>query len=291
MNLRDLHYLVAVAEHGHFGRAAEACHVSQPALSMQLKKLEEELGVQLFERSRKQVRTTKAGREILVRAKQVLQGAEEIRRIAAASQDPFAGEVTLGAFPTLAPYFFPLILPALGRALPKLTFLLVEEKTEQLLAMLKKGELDAAFLALPVPEEGLSVFPLWEDPFVLAVGKSHRLASCAQVMAADMAGEDLLLLEEGHCLRDQALSFCHRMGTGERRDFRATSLETLRQMVASGVGITLMPQIARREGDGLTYIPFAGQPPSRRIALLWRRSSTRAACFSRIADIAQGAVE
>jgi len=276
MNLRDLQYLVAVADARHFGRAAEASHVSQPTLSMQLKKLEESLGVRLFERTHKQVMVTGVGEEIVRRARTILRETEGLREAARAAQNPLAGELRLGAFPTLAPYFLPLAVPKLRKRLPKLKLLLTEEKTDRLLAMLKEGALDAALLALPIEEEGLETAELLDDPFLLAVPAGHALAKRKQVTRRDIAGMPLLLLEEGHCLRRQALEFCSFAGTGERTDFRATSLETLRQMVAAGVGVTLMPKLAALKGDGVAYIPFAPPAPLRTIGLVWRKSTARA---------------
>lgn len=279
MNLRDLKYLVSVAELRHFGKAAEACNVSQPALSMQLHKLEEELGVTLFERNNKQVLVTPVGEEIVAAARVTLREADEIREIAKAHREPLSGDFKLGAFPTLAPYYLPQIVPALRKQLPNIQWWLVEEKTQRLLELLKTGELDAAFIALPVGEKELEAVALFDDPFLLAVPKHHTLAKKKQVSMGDIRQETLLLLEEGHCLRTQALEVCSLSGVQESREFRATSLETLRQMVVAEVGITLMPAIARRAGEALAYIPFAGEEPSRRIALVYRKTSSRKACI------------
>lgn len=285
MNIKDLQYLVAVADLKHFGRAAQACNISQPTLSMQLKKLEEYLGVALFERTNKRVFVTQAGQQIVARARHVLQGVKEIRELAKAASSPFAGEFRLGAFPTLAPYFLPQVVPAIHTELPELKLLLVEEKTATLLEQLKNGTLDAALIALPLHDDMLESAKITEDPFLLAVSQSHRLAGRKTVTAADIRSEQLLLLEDGHCLREQALEVCSIMGLGEQQEFRATSLETLRQMVVAGVGITLIPQMARREGDGLVYIPFAGSIPSRTIGLVWRKTSARKTCIEALAGI------
>lgn len=285
MNIKDLQYFVAVADLKHFGRAAQQCNISQPTLSMQLKKLEEYLGVALLERTNKQVMVTQAGQEIAARARHVLQGIKEIRELARAASSPFAGEFRLGAFPTLAPYFLPQVVPAIHKELPELKLLLVEEKTATLLEQLKSGMLDAALIALPVQDETLESVKLMEDPFLLVVSRRHRLAKHKTVTAADIRSEQLLLLEDGHCLREQALEVCSIMGLGEQQEFRATSLETLRQMVVTGVGITLMPQMAKREGDGLVYIPFAGSIPSRTIGLVWRKTSARKHCTDRLTQI------
>lgn len=289
MNLRDLQYLVAVADLRHFAKAAESCFVSQPALSMQIKKLEEELGVQLFERSSKHITVTPVGQDIVARARRILQEADDLKALARARQDPFAGEIRLGAFPTLAPYFFPHIVPAITATYPDLKLLLVEEKTETLLALLRQGELDATFLALPVParEEGLTAIPLFNDPFMLALPLSHPLATRPNVTHDDLAGQELLLLEEGHCLGQQSLEVCDLMGLSAHSDFRATSMETLRQMVIAGSGITLIPQLALRDDDSICYIPFAAPPPARTIALVWRESSARSPCFAALAALIQ----
>ncbi|HET7921395.1 MAG TPA: LysR substrate-binding domain-containing protein [Gammaproteobacteria bacterium] len=277
MNLRDLQYLSALAEHRHFARAAEACFVSQPTLSTQLKKLEDELGVVLVERGGRQVLLTEAGEAVLARARAVLEGAEDIRRIAHNFSNPEARTLRLGIFPTLGPYLMPHVLPGLRQRFPKLKILLVEEKTAVLLERLHAGKLDAAIVAQPVALDGLEAAPLFEEPFVLAVPAAHSLASRKSVASPELAGRELLLLEEGHCLRDQALDVCHLTGARERDGFRASSLETLRYMVAGGAGITLLPVLATRPPvaptEGLNLIPFRGEPPHRTLALLWRSGS------------------
>lgn len=285
MNLRDFEYLVAVADLQHFGKAAEHCNVSQPTLSMQLKKLEDYLGVKLFERTNKQVMITKIGAEIIARARQILLTASEIKNLAKTAQDPLAGDFTLGAFPTLAPYFLPIIAPKIATVLPKLKLFLVEDKTATLLEKLKSGALDAAFIALPIEDDSLEFSELFSDPFMLAVPCNHKFAQRKSISQKDIVSEKLLLLEEGHCLRSQALEICSLIGTGERQDFRATSLETLRQMVRANVGITLIPRIAIRENDGVCYIPIKPEI-SRKIALVWRKTSTRIQCIEKIINAA-----
>ena len=282
MNLRDLRYLIALADLRHFGRAAEACHVSQPTLSTQLRKLEDELGVQLIERAPRQVMLTPAGVDIVARSRRVLAEVEQMREVARRTADPEAGSVRLGMFPTLGPYLLPHVVPNLRARFPRLELLLVEEKTETLLAMLREGRLDAAVLALPLHEDWLEVEPLFEEPFLLAVPCDHPLAAAGTgadggVPVAVLEDEHVLLLEEGHCLRDQALAVCQLVGAAERSGFRATSLETLRQMVAANVGVTLLPTlavkppVARSENIGL--VDFRAPAPSRRIAMVWRRST------------------
>jgi LysR family hydrogen peroxide-inducible transcriptional activator len=285
MNLRDLKYLVAVAEHQHFGKAADACFVSQPALSMQLQKLESTLGVQLFERNNKHVFITQVGKEIVARAKTILLGADELYDVAKAFQDPLAGDFRLGAFPTLAPYYLPKIVPLIHKRLPKLKLLLIEEKTHTLLDMLKSGTLDAAFIALPTHDNDLIAKPILEDEFLLAVPKNHRLARQRSVDLHDIKKERLLLLEDGHCLRAQALEVCALVGVSEPNDFRATSLETLRQMVVAGVGVTLIPKIAARADQNIRYLPFRENHPSRTIGLVWRQHTAKGICISKLYEL------
>jgi LysR family transcriptional regulator, hydrogen peroxide-inducible genes activator len=278
VNLRDLHYLVAVGEHRHFGRAAEACFVSQPTLSTQLRKLETELGVELVERSPRHIALTDAGRLIAERASVVLGEVDNIREIARRTRDPQTSSLRIGIFPTLAPYLLPHVVPLVRERLPRLELLLVEEKTEEVLHRLREGKLDVGVLALPVSDDHLHEEPLFEEEFVLAVPAGHHLAATTERASLSLlAGESLLLLEDGHCLRDQALSVCQMTGATERVGFRATSLETLRQMVAAGVGVTLLPELAVRPpvppSEHIRLVRFADPVPTRRIAMFWRRSS------------------
>ncbi|KGM50803.1 transcriptional regulator [Lysobacter concretionis Ko07 = DSM 16239] len=277
MNLRDLKYLVALAEHRHFGRAAAASFVSQPTLSTQIRKLEEELGVSLFERAPRKVMLTPVGREIVERARKVLSDIDQLGEIARRSQDPEAGTIRLGMFPTLGPYLLPHVLPDLRERFPRLEILLVEEKTDALLTRLREGRLDAALLALPIHDDQLQVEPLFDEPFLLAVPSQHPLAAQTTLDLHELDHVPLLLLEEGHCLRDQALDVCRMAGAGERDGFRATSLETLRQMVASGVGLTLLPVLAVQPpvppSADIALLQFRGEAPHRRIAMVWRKSS------------------
>jgi LysR family hydrogen peroxide-inducible transcriptional activator len=278
MNLRDLRYLVALADHKHFGRAASASFVSQPTLSTQIRKLEEELGVALVERAPRRVMLTPVGRDVADRARRILAEVAQMGELARRSQDPEAGSVRLGLFPTLAPYLLPHVLPGIRARFPRLELLLVEEKTDAILARLRDGRLDAGILALPVHDEQLHVEPLFNEPFVLAAPQSHALARRNRPLSLhDLDHEHLLLLEEGHCLRDQALDVCRLAGANERDGFRATSLETLRQMVAAGVGMTLLPVLAVQPpvppSPDIRLLSFSGKPPSRDIAMVWRRSS------------------
>ncbi|TAM57654.1 MAG: LysR family transcriptional regulator [Rhodanobacter sp.] len=290
MNLRDLQYLVALAEHRHFGRAAQACFVSQPTLSTQIRKLEDELGVALVERTPRKVLLTEVGRDIAERARDVHNGIEQIRAVARRTLDPESGTVRLGIFPTLGPYLLPHALPLVRAAFPRLELLLVEEKTEAVLRLLREGKLDAGIVALPLHEDSLHGEFLFEEPFLLAVAHEHPLArQRGQLKLSDLSHQNLLLLEDGHCLRDQALEVCHLAGAGERSGFRATSLETLRQMVAANVGITLLPTLAVKPPvaplENLHLIEFKGRPPSRRLALVWRKSSAMHAFLKRLAEV------
>ncbi|MBX3698225.1 MAG: LysR substrate-binding domain-containing protein [Dokdonella sp.] len=277
MNLRDLRYLVALSEYKHFGRAAEASFVSQPTLSTQIKKLEDELGVALVERTPRKVLLTEVGREIALRARDVLNEVEQIRAIARRTLDPESGTVRLGIFPTLGPYLLPHMVPRIRARFPRLELLLLEEKTENVLRQLREGRIDAGILALPVHDHQLHVEKLFEEPFVLAVPEDNPLVGRNSLKLEDLADQSILLLEDGHCLRDQALEVCQMAGAGEKAGFRATSLETLRQMVAANVGITLLPTLAVKppvpQVDHVRLIRFSGRAPSRHIAMVWRKSS------------------
>jgi len=277
MNLRALQYLVALADVRHFSRAAERCHVSQPTLSTQIRKLEDELGVQLVERHPRQVMLTPVGEEVVGRARNLLGEVDAIRAVARRSRDPHSGTVRIGIFPTLAPYLLPHVVPEIRRRFPRLTLRLFEEKTGDVLTMLYQGRLDAGLLALPVDDDRLSTRTLFEEPFVLAVPEQHPLVGRAEVDLDDLANEELLLLEDGHCLREQALEVCQLSGAHEKLDFHATSMETLRQMVAAGTGITLMPALAVQppvaHTDNLVTRPFRQPGPKRTIAMAWRKTS------------------
>jgi LysR family transcriptional regulator, hydrogen peroxide-inducible genes activator len=288
MNLRDLRYLVALAEHKHFGRAADASFVSQPTLSTQIKKLEDELDVALVERTPRKILLTEVGREIATRARHVLDEVDQIRAIARRTKDPESGTLRLGMFPTLGPYLLPHVVAGLRGRFPRLELLLIEEKSEILLARLREGRLDATLLALPLHDDQLHAEVLFDEPFLLAVPAQHRLSKRKALSLEDLESESLLLLEDGHCLRDQALDVCQLAGANERDGFRATSLETLRQMVAANVGITLLPQLAVRppvvQSDAIHVLPFRGEAPSRRIALVWRKSSAMKGFLGALAD-------
>lgn len=286
MNLRDLHYLVAVADLKSFSQAAEQCHISQPTLSAQIKKLEELLDVQIFERNNKRVMLTEVGERIIDCARRILREEASIRSIASDARDPFSGTFKLGAFPTLASYIFPSVVSALRADLPALKLMLVEEKTATLLDQLRAGTLDAAFIALPVQDPKLVETPLFNDVFLLAVPPQHELARAAKVDQSILKQYELLLLDEGHCLRDQALDVCHIHGGHEQAGFRATSLETLRQMVKAGTGVTLIPRIAISPHDtDIRYLPFRDPAPSRQIGLVWRKTTTRSTLIKRVVSL------
>ena len=289
MNLRDLKDLVALADHRHFGRAAAASFVSQPTLSTQVRKLEEELGVVLVERAPRKIMLTPAGRDVVERARRIIADIEQMHEAARRSQDPEAGAMRLGMFPTLGPYLLPHVVPRIRERFPQLELLLVEEKSDVLLTQLHAGRLDAALLALPVHDEQLQIEFLFEEPFVLAVPEHHPLASRSSLALKDLAHERLLLLADGHCLREQALDVCQLAGAGEKAEFQATSLETLRQMVAANVGVTLLPALAVKppvaRSDNIHLLGFHDSRPSRRIAMVWRKSSAMGAFLIQLADV------
>ncbi len=279
IKLKDLRYLVAVADTRHFGRAAQRCFVSQPTLSAQLKKLEHYLGIQLIERQPNNVSITAAGEQIVSRARRILEASDEMVTLARSHRDPLAGRLRVALLPTIGPYLLPRVAQAIRRTLPRLELHLYEYQTAPMLEKLKAGELDLGILALPVDLEGLEARELFAEPFRVALPERHKLAKRERVQVADLDGETLLLLEEGHCLRDQALEVCSRVGVGESQDFRATSLETLRQMVATGAGVTLLPELATQgaygDARGVVVLPFAKPAPVRRVGAVWRKTTAR----------------
>lgn len=283
MNLRDLRYLIALADLRHFGKAAAACFVSQPTLSMQIKKLEESLGVPLLERAARQVLLTATGERVVEQARRVLREVQVLERVAQQARDPFRGELRLGIIPTVAPYLLPSALPKLRKALPDIKLQLIEAQTATLVRLLVTGEVEAVIVALPLDIERCVQRSLYVEPFLLAVAKDHPKARRKFVTIADLAGEQVLLLEDGHCLRDQALDICSAAGAEENTSFRATSLETLRQMVSAGAGVTLMPERAMNGAD-IRFLPFRGaDAPHRVIGLVWRESSARSAVLNTLA--------
>jgi LysR family hydrogen peroxide-inducible transcriptional activator len=289
IKLKDLRYLVAVADSGHFGQAAQRCFISQPTLSAQLKKLEDYLGVQLIERQPKGATLTQAGEQIVARARLILSASDEVLTIAQTYRDPLSGRLKVAMIPTVGPYVLPQVAPAVHKQMPRLDLLLFEYQTAVILEKIHAGEIDVGVLALPVEGEGLASRKLYEEDFNVALPANHRLAGQANVRIADLEDESLLLLEEGHCLRDQALEVCGRISIHERQDFRATSLETLRQMVAAGAGVTLMPELASRgaygNARGVVIRPLVRPTPHRQIGAVWRKSSARQAAIQAFCDV------
>jgi LysR family hydrogen peroxide-inducible transcriptional activator len=289
MNLKDMKYLVALADTGHFGRAAERTFVSQPTLSAQLKKLEEYLGVKLVERQPKNVQLTDVGKQIVMRARRMLLEEDEIIALARNNADPLAGKLKVGLIPTIGPYLLPRVMQKIRKSLPQLGLMLYEHRTEALLRRLRDGEIDLGVMALPVAQEGLESRELYAEAFTLALPVKHPLEGKSSIKVQDLKGQTLLLLEDGHCLRDQALEVCSRVDIHEAEDFRATSLETLRQMVVAGLGITLLPALAVESPfgsqRGLTVREFAKPAPTRTVGAVWRKSTTRASAISAMCDI------
>ncbi|BAI75310.1 transcriptional regulator (plasmid) [Azospirillum sp. B510] len=292
LSLRDLEYVVAVAELRHFGRAAERCAVSQPSLSAQIRKLEEALGLSLFERTSRKVLLTPRGEAVVTQARVVLEQARRLLALADGSDGALTGRLRLAAIHTLGPYLFPHILPPLRAAWPELTLILSEGRTDSLLEELRDGRIDAVLLALPVEGEGLTAEPLFFEPFLLAHPTGHRLRATPGLSLNHLDPAELLLLEEGHCLRDQALAACGLSARGG--GVHATGLETLRHMVAAGAGCTLMPLLATTGDDGaaasvgglVDYRAFeAGTPPGRVVGLVWRASDPRDRGLRELVDL------
>lgn len=292
IKLRDLEYLDAIEKFRHFGKAAEACHVSQPTLSGQIMKLEEQLDVKLVERHPRNIMLTPAGELLLAKARRVLNAARELEMTARTLGDPLSGEFHLGLIPTLAPYLLPVIMPQLIDKLPKMEFFLHEQKTHELLDMLQAGRLDALILPWLDDMHSVEAYDLFEEEFVLAVSRRHELVGRKRVKLSCLEGHKVLTLEDGHCLRDQALGYCFSAGADEDKRFQATSLETLRYMVAANIGITLLPELATRghpqDGD-VSYIRFQQPAPTRRIVLLVRQQYTRVECVREIVGIVRKA--
>jgi len=294
MNLRDLRYLVAVADTRHFGKAAEQCHVSQPTLSAQIKKLEGYLGVELIERHPRGVVMTEVGKELVDRARRVLKESDDIVSLARDFRDPLAGKISVAMIPTIGPYLMPTVAKQLRKQLPRLKLMLYEYRTAPLLQRLRDGEIDVGILALPLELEGLEAMELYREEFVMALPATHELNKRSSVKLSDLDGEELLLLEDGHCLRDQALEICSRIDVHENQDYRATSLETLRQMVASGWGITLLPKLATigpfATATGITVKQFSKPAPHRIVGAVWRKSSTRVKAVRSICKVIRESV-
>jgi LysR family hydrogen peroxide-inducible transcriptional activator len=276
MTLQDLRYVVALADHGHFGRAAAACDIGQSTLSTQIKKLEAQLGVTLFERTTKSVSVTAFGADIVGRARQVLADVEAIASVGQTVSGPLAGSFSLGVIPTLGPYLLPWLVPALRSDYPELRLAVREDLTAPLLERLASHRLDAALVALPVPDDRLDTMPLFDEPFWFAEPKGRKPAETRMMTEQDLRGQRLLLLTEGHCLRDQALAICRTADRDAEGDFRATSLETILQMVATGLGSTLLPAMARSDARIRAVTTRPLEPGiGRRIGLAWRRTYAR----------------
>lgn len=291
MNLKDLKYVVSVAESHHFGKAAERCFVSQPTLSGQIKKLEEELGVSLFERTSRSVEVTPVGEMILKHARQILDQVNVIEQVAQTFEDPLAGPLRIGAIPTLSPYLMPSILMPLKNKHPQMNLVLSEELTNTLTKRLKNHEIDAALIATEVDEQEFGVMPLFKEPFWLAYPSDHSIALKTEIDRADLDGADLLLLAEGHCLAKQALDVCHqnRKDQGDMADLRASSLETLLQMVSAGFGSTLVPALAMRgswtSNEGISTYKLKLNDAHRCISLIYRKSYPRQKALDAFAQI------
>ncbi len=294
MTLTELKYIVAVAREKHFGKAAEACFVSQPTLSVAIKKLEEELEVKLFERSANEVTVTPLGEDIVRQAQSVLEQAANIKEIAKRGKDPLAGPLRLGVIYTIGPYLLPDLVRQVIARTPQMPLMLQENFTVRLLEMLRTGEIDCAIMAEPFPDTGLAIAPLYDEPFMAAVPSNHPFAAMTDISAEELKSETMLLLGAGHCFRDHVLEVCPEFARfssdaeGIRKSFEGSSLETIKHMVAAGMGVTLVPRLgvpkadlkpkARRRKDDdshVRYLPFRSDPPSRRVVLAWRRSFTR----------------
>jgi LysR family transcriptional regulator, hydrogen peroxide-inducible genes activator len=287
MTLTELKYIVAVARERHFGRAAEACFVSQPTLSVAIKKLEEELDVKLFERGASEVSVTPLGEQIVRQAQQVIEQAAAIKEIAKLGKDPVSGPLRLGVIYTIGPYLLPdLVRQAIARV-PQMPLMLQENFTSRLLEMLRTGELDCAIMAEPFPDTGLAVAPLYDEPFQAAVPATHPFAQREKISAEELKNETMLLLGTGHCFRDHVLEVCPEYARfaspnpnnheGIRKSFEGSSLETIKYMVASGMGVTVVPQLSvpAEPQTHVRYVPFADPVPTRRVVLAWRRTFPR----------------
>lgn len=298
MTLTELKYIVAVARQKHFGHAAEACFVAQPTLSVAIKKLEDELGVTIFERGGTEVSTTPLGAQIVAQAERVLEQTAVIKELAKQNKDPLSGPFRLGIIYTIGPYLLPGLVKTMIAKVPQMPLVLQENFTVKLMELLRQGELDAAIMALPLPDQGMMVQPLYDEPFVVAMPKDHPWANRASVSAEELKTETMLLLGSGHCFRDQVLEVCPEMARfstasdGIARTFEGSSLETIRHMVASGIGITVLPMASvpdlNAKDSMLRYVPFSNRAPDRRVVIAWRKSFTRHAAIDAIRQAVLG---
>ncbi|HLR82784.1 MAG TPA: LysR substrate-binding domain-containing protein [Paenalcaligenes sp.] len=293
MTFTELRYIVAVARERHFGRAAEACFVSQPTLSVAVKKLEEELGVVLFERGGTEIGVTPIGLRIIEQAQRILEEGDRLREIALQGQDPLTGPLKVGVIYTVAPYLLPLLVPAQIQLSPQMPLVLQENYTVKLLELLRQGEIDCAIVALPLPESGFMTKEIYQEPFIVAIPHNHPWTSKELIDPEELKSETMLLLGAGHCFRDQVLDVCPELShfspssEGIQKTFEGSSLETIRHMVATGIGITVLPASAKPERDQkplLHYVPFKEPVPSRTIALVWRRSFPRISAIEALAQ-------
>ena len=283
MTLTELKYIVAVAREKHFGRAAEACFVSQPTLSVAVKKLEEELDVKLFERGASEVSVTPLGEQIVRQAQQVIEQAAAIKEIAKLGKDPLSGPLRLGVIYTIGPYLLPDLVRQVIDRVPQMPLMLQENFTARLLDMLRLGELDCAILAEPFPDNGLAIAPLYDEPFLAAVPQAHPLARRKTITAEELKAETMLLLGTGHCFRDHVLEVCPEYARfasnaeGIRKSFEGSSLETIKYMVAAGMGVTVVPPLSvpAEPQQHIKYVKFSAPVPTRRVVLAWRRTFPR----------------
>lgn len=293
MNIRDLEYLVALAEHKHFRRAADACHVSQPTLSGQIRKLEDELGIILLERTSRKVLFTQSGLLLVDQAKTVLREVKLLKEMASNQGKEMTGPLHVGVIPTIGPYLMPHIVPALQNAFPDLELFLYEAQTHQLLEQLETGRLDCAIVASVRETEPFIEVPLFKERMLLAVAENHPWAKEQTIPMSMLKDHEMLMLDDGHCLRNQALGYCFTAGAKENSHFQATSLETLRNMVAANAGMTLMPELAvisEGERGGVKYLPCQPEP-SRDVILVYRPGSPLRARYERIAEAIANSVK
>lgn len=294
MTLTELKYIVAVARERHFGRAAEACYVSQPTLSVAIRKLEEELDVTIFERGGTEVGITPIGLRIIEQAQKVLEEGANLKEIAKEGQNPLNGPLRVGIIYTVAPYLLPLLIPTQIKLTPNMPLVLQENYTTRLVELLRQGEIDAALVALPINDAGFMVRELYDEPFMVAVPQGHEWSGRSYVDTSELKDETMLLLGSGHCFRDQVLDVCPELSRfsasseGIQRTFEGSSLETIRHMVATGIGVTVLPATAltnaAQDNALLEYIPFKAPAPDRRIVLIWRKSFPRAAAIDALAE-------